>query len=75
MHSSFKRRFSSDLYHARYKRGLTQREVAEQAAISIRSYRYIESGSALPTVNTFLRLVRLFELDANDYVETDVAVS
>ena len=75
MNSSFKQRFSSDLYHARLKRGLTQQEVAEQASISARSYRYIESGSASPTVNTFLRLVRLFGLDANGYAETDEAIS
>lgn len=75
MNSSFKQRFSNDLYHARLQRGLTQQEVAEQTSISARSYMYIESGSSLPTVNTFLRLVRLFELDANDYAETDAAIS
>lgn len=75
MNSSFKQRFSSDLYHARLQRGLTQQDVAEQASISARFYGYIESGSVLPAVNTFLRLVRLFGLDANGYAETDGAIS
>ena len=74
MNSSFKMRFSNDLYHARYRRGLTQQETAELSSVSLRSYQRFESGSTLPTVDAFLRLIRLFGLNADDYMEPDAGV-
>lgn len=66
---SFKFQFSGDLYHARTSRKWSQQYVADQVGVSLREYQNIESGKRTPHVETFLRLVFLFELDVWSYEE------
>lgn len=66
---SFKFTFSGDLYHIRKANGWSQQYVADQVKVSLREYQNIESGKRLPHVETFLRLVYLFELDIAEYRE------
>lgn len=70
---SFKFTFSGDLYHVRKANGWSQQYVADQVKVSLREYQNIESGKRLPHVETFLRLVYLFELDIADYREEVMA--
>ena len=66
---SFKLEFSGDLCRARKERGWSQKYVAEAVSISQRGYQNIESGKVMPHVDTFLKLVFLFELDIEKYRE------
>lgn len=70
---SFKFTFSGNLYHIRKANGWSQQYVADQVKVSLREYQNIESGKRLPHVETFLRLVYLFELDIADYREEVMA--
>lgn len=75
---SFKFTFSGELYHIRKANGWSQQYVADQIKVSLREYQNIESGKRLPHVETFMRLVYLFELNIADYREevmADVPVS
>lgn len=75
---SFRFTFSGELYHLRKANGWSQQYVADQINVSLREYQNIESGKRLPHVESFLRLVYLFELDIAKYREevmTNVPVS
>lgn len=66
-------KFSSCLYHKRIERGYTQDQVAEAVKISSRWYQKIEKGETLPGTIIFLRLIKLFDIDVDDFLsEADV---
>lgn len=64
---SFRLLFSGDLLTARAAKGWTQPAVADAALITLREYQNIEAGRNLPSVETFLRLVYLFDMDIDHY--------
>lgn len=70
---SFRFTFSGELYHLRKANGWSQQYVADQINVSLREYQNIESGKRLPHVESFLRLVYLFELDIAKYREEVMA--
>lgn len=75
---SLKFTFSGEIYHLRRANGWSQQYVADQIRVSLREYQNVESGKRLPHVETFLRLVYLFEIDIAAYREEvmeDVPVS
>ena len=66
---SVKYKFSSKLFHARTKHGLTQQKVAESVSISERWYQRIEKGEYLPGSLVMLRLILLLDIDIEDLRE------
>ena len=66
---SFKFLLSGDLLNARRARGWSQPVVANAVSITLREYQNIEGGRCVPTAETFLKLVYLFELDIQPYRE------
>ena len=56
-------KFSAELYHARYEKGYTQREVAEAVSISVRWYQRVEKGERLPSSLVMMRLIIFLNLD------------
>lgn len=66
---SMKLKFSGDVFKARKERGWTQEQIAEAISVCKRTYQYTEEGEKLPRIDNFLKLIRLFDLDANDYKE------
>lgn len=54
---------SQAVLSARQRMGYTQMQAAEAACISLRCYQRIESGQALPSTVTFLRLQESLNLD------------
>ena len=69
MRVSFKFQFSGDLRRMRESKGWTQPFVAGLVSITLREYQNIEGGKCVPSVETFLRLVYLFDLDIENYRE------
>lgn len=62
-------KFSSKLFHARTKHGLTQQKVAESVSISERWYQRLEKGENLPSALVMLRLILLLNIDIEDLRE------
>ena len=65
----FKKRFAKDIYHARNRQKITQQAVAEVLSISLREYQNMEYGKVLPRLDTFFKLVDLFQLNLEVYHE------
>ena len=65
----FKKKFAKDIYHARNRQKITQQSVAEVLFISVREYQNIEYGKVLPRLDTFFKLVDLFQLNLEAYRE------
>jgi len=66
---SVKFKFSSKLFHARTKHGLTQQKVAESVSVSERWYQRLEKGENLPSALVLLRLILLLDIDIEDLRE------
>ena len=69
---SIKFRFSSAVYRARRKKGLTQEQVAEVVDISVRWYQKIEKGEVLPSTELTLHLIEYLEINAADLAEATI---
>lgn len=70
---SVKFNFSSNLYHERIKCKYSQEQIAEAVKISKRWYQKIEKGEKLPDTSVFLRLIKIFDMNINDFInEIDV---
>lgn len=66
---SMKLKFSGDVFKARKEHGWTQEQIAEAISVCKHTYQDIENGKRLLHTDNFLKLIRLFDLDANDYKE------
>ncbi len=66
---SISSKFSSMTYHARVDLGLTQREVAEAASISVRWYQRIEKGERLPSAIVMLRIIIFLDINVKELRE------
>lgn len=66
---SIKNKFSSEVFHARHKMGLTQAQVAEAVSISVRWFQHIEKGDALPSAELTLRLIAFLEIEGKNLKE------
>lgn len=58
--------FASNLKYYRTKHGLTQKQLAEQIGYTEKSVSKWESGSGLPTMEMFLKLVDIFKISLDD---------
>lgn len=65
----FKKKFARDIYHARNRQKITQQAVSDDLSISLREYQNIEYGKVLPRLDTFFKLVDLFQLNLEVYRE------
>lgn len=65
--TAFRQKFSQDVSCKRTAKGMVQLSLAEAADISLRQVQNIESGKSMPKADTFLRLLRILELDPNEY--------
>ena len=50
----------------RVQNGYTQRDVAEKLGVAYQSYQAYERGVAVPTLQNFIRLVKLFDVSYED---------
>lgn len=66
---TLKYKFSGDLLRAREERGWKQPEVADIFGISLREYQDIEGGKRIPQTELFLRMVRYYRFDIEEYME------
>lgn len=60
-----------ELYSLRKAAGLTQKQVAENLGITAQSYQAYEYGSAVPTLQNFIKLTILFDISANELLGTE----
>lgn len=60
---------SETLYKKRDELGLTQENMAEKICISTRQYADLENGKRLPSIATFINILIVFELDANEIIK------
>lgn len=69
---TMKFRFSSEMFHARLRRKLTQEQAAELLDISVRWYQMLEKGEYLPSSQLLLRILAEFEIDGKRLKEDQV---
>lgn len=60
--------FSQNLLELRKERGLKQQELADALGISLRAYRYYESGEREPQVSLLVRMADFFDLSLDELV-------
>ena len=60
--------FSQNLLELRKERGLRQQELADALGISLRAYRYYESGEREPQVSLLVRMADFFDLSLDELV-------
>ena len=63
----FSLKYSGDLYHARTARGFTPKYTSDSVDIDKRWYQHLEKGTGTPSLQLFLKLGKLFDLDLNKY--------
>lgn len=66
---SIKSKFSSEVFHSRDRKGLTQAQVAEAVSISVRWFQHIEKGDALPSSELMLKIIAFLEIDGKNLKE------
>ena len=60
--------FSEHLLELRKKNGRSQQELADELAISLRAYRYYESGEREPQLSLLIRMADYFDLSLDELV-------
>ena len=60
--------FSENLLYLRKAKGLKQQEVADALEISLRAYRYYESGEREPQVSLLVRMADFFGVSLDELV-------
>jgi len=60
--------FSERLLELRKSRGLKQQEVADGASLSLRAYRYYESGEREPQLSALIRLADFYDVSLDELV-------
>lgn len=60
-------KFAKEVFQARERENLKQKQVAEAVSISVRWYQRIESGERLPSTVVFLRLVLFLKIDIEKF--------
>ena len=60
-----------ELYSLRKTAKLTQKQVADELGITAQSYQAYEYGTAVPTLQNFIKLTILFDISANEPLGTD----
>ena len=56
---------SQRLLEIRNQRGLLQKDIAKDIGISLRAYRYYETGERNPDSDTILKICQCYGIDAN----------
>ena len=75
---ALKTAFAQEVLQGRKRLKLTQQQVGDAAAISVRWYQQIEKGTFLPSSTVMLRLILLLQVDVHklsEEVETHGALS
>ena len=60
--------FSEHLLELRKRKGLSQQELADELAISLRAYRYYESGEREPQLSLLIRMADYFDLSLDELI-------
>lgn len=69
MDERLQQRIGRNLQAARKQAGLTQVELATKAGIDDNYYAKIERGQAVPSLSTFLNILKVLKVTANDIIE------
>ncbi len=64
-----KKFFAKRLKEIRKGKKLTQDEVCDKSNIDISNYSKIETGKILPSLNSFYKIVKGLDVDANEFFE------
>jgi transcriptional regulator with XRE-family HTH domain len=62
-------RFADNLYRARERTGLSQKEAAERAALTRPRLDRIEGGEAIPNLDVLIRLAGTYSMPVGELVE------
>ncbi len=62
-------RLSTNLKRLRVQYGYTQSYVAAQLGIKYQSYHAYETGIAVPTLQNFIKLAKLYDVPLDDLIE------
>jgi len=62
-------RFADNLYRARERTGLSQKEAAERAALTRPRLDRIEGGEAIPNLDVLIRLAGTYSMSVGELVE------
>ncbi|HEX8688608.1 MAG TPA: helix-turn-helix transcriptional regulator [Solirubrobacterales bacterium] len=62
-------RFADNLYRARERAGLSQKEAAERAALTRPRLDRIEGGEAIPNLDVLIRLAGTYSMSVGELVE------
>lgn len=60
---------ANNLRTLRLQYGLTQRQAAERIRITYQSYQAYERGIAVPTLQNFIKLAKLFDVPYEDLLD------
>lgn len=55
----------------RIERGFSQEKLSEKIDISPRHMRTIENGNSLPSLETFVKISQILDIDINDFFNLD----
>ena len=58
-----------NLKELRLHYGYTQQQVADQLGIKVSSYQAYEWGKAVPTLQNFIKLAKLYDVALDDLIE------
>lgn len=64
-----KARFADNLYRARERTGLSQKEAAERAALTRARLDNIEGGEAIPSFDVLVRLAGAYSIPVGELVD------
>lgn len=64
-----KARFADNLYRARERAGLSQKEAASRAALTRARLDKIEGGEAIPSLDILIRLAGTYSISVGELVE------
>lgn len=64
-----KARFADNLYRARERAGLSQKDAAARAALTRARLDKIEGGEAIPSFDILIRLAGAYSMTVGDFVE------
>ena len=64
--------FGKKIRQIRIEKGLSQEQLSEKIEISPRHMCTIENGNSLPSIDTFLKIAKVLDININDFFNLNI---